>query len=353
MTISVVIPKKTYQGLVPIDYARNNLPPHAPWVRNGLAENLNHLLAQRGPIVPPKAVAPELARNSASNLRLWTTRYRASANGTTLVSVVRCIPTDDSTQPNPRWYLQVDGVAQADQSHSVYCESGGGKTFTDAFEMVQEVAVTAGTKHTIDLYTDDKCRVISWSLYEKPSYSFFSGVHTYADPSPLPLSPIFDATMASIRAALDHVWQKMRGITFSWNVDDPASPVAVSSTLATYLWDSGGATGVVTPTQYRNTYANENLLRGIANKSIPCYAWVLAERTAGAGNVILRLLGGNHAGAGAIDIACNGALGIYESTSFTLLPASGGDTVKAQYLVSAGGTTGNIYAAGVFPLVGT
>lgn len=334
-----------------VGYSRNDAMADGAWARSAIARQAQHLLTRHGLIIPGKFL-PALSgvRNSAADLRLWVTRFRSGPVSTTLVVDVSLQPTD-TTAGSPGWYLKVDGVSYAIQRHNVRCGGGGGGRFDEIFEMRQEIPIIADTTHTLELWTDDNCRVVGWDMHEKPRESLEAGVDTgavdfrYA----VPHSPCFNTPLSDARAALTAAWQKMRGVHLSWNVDDPATPIAVSSTSATDLWGTG--VGPTAPTQYRNSYANENLLRGIANVSIPTVVWAYGERTAGAGNVLARFIGDNHGGG--VDVTINGTLGFYTSTSYTLKPQAAGDVIRVQYLVSAGGTTGNIYAVGCYPLVGT
>lgn len=350
---SLAVPE-VYGGLIPEYFTRNGLPTHGPFAR-AVAMGVNFLAARCMNVIPGKSVNPSEARNSSSDLRLWTTRYRASANGTLLRCTVILIPTD-TTSGSPYWYLKIDGSEAADvegetdHHHDVRVPSGGGLDLDDQFPVTAVFEVTAGAKHTVDLYTDDNCRVIGWYLEEVQRDELEIGTDTLADfRRILTMSPIYDVDVASVMATAKAVLEKQKGIVTSWNVNDPATPIAASSTTPAKLYESAGTVGSYAPTQYRNTYMDQFA----ATPSIPTYAWVLAEKTAGGAgdDVQFRIKGGNHAGG--VDIAITGALGIYESTTFTLKPQSGGDTVYPEYLVDAGGVTGNIYAWGLIPLVGT
>ncbi len=341
-----------FSGVIPAQFARNGLLANGPFAR-AIARAVNHLIAMNGQIVPGKSVAPSSARNSATDARLWVTRYRAGANGTKLVVEVNCIPTDTTTG-TPYWYLKIDGASASDvngvtnQVHGVRSASGAGTDLADIFVMRREYTVTAGAKHTVEIWTKDKCRIVGWFLHEKPRVTLTTGTDTLADYQRLvTLSRIYDVDVNSLVVAATSVYQKLQSMMTSWYVDDPASPIAVSSTSATKLYESAGTVGSFCPTQYRNRYADDFA----ATLQIPCYAWAYMERTGGAGNVLVRLKGANH-GSG-VDISCNSTLNIYESTSFTLKPQAAGDTMVPEYLVSAGGTTGNLYGLGLLPLIGT
>lgn len=351
MPLSYQVPAQTFLGAT-AGYARNDVLANGMWVRNAIMRQIEHLLTRHPTVLPGKNLAGRTIRNSSSSLRLWSTRIRAPLEYNELVVDVQLLPTD-TTAGSPRWWIEVDGVSAGDQYHTVRCASGSGTQFSDIFEMQQIVPLPAPSQieRRIDLYTDDNCRVAGWDMHLRPRDRLYTGSssdtlvdYTYA----LPLSPVRDDTIDDI-GLIDTVWRESRGYHVNWNVDDPATPVAVSSTSATDLWGGTGV-GPTAPTQYRNSYANENLLRAIANKSIPMVCWVLGERTAGAGNVIVRFISDNHPGG--VDVTINGALSMgYRTTSFTLLPQAAGDCIRIQYLVSAGGTTGNIYAVGCFPLV--
>lgn len=349
MPLTYERPPFTFLGAT-AGYVRNDLQTNGRWMRNAIARQINHLLARHPTVIPGKNLVGRTIRNSASSLRLWDTRLKSGVMLYELVVDVQLLPTDTAAG-SPRWWIEVDGVSQGDQFHNVRCAAGSGTQFSDVFEMQQTITFSAkAATHKIELWTDDNCRVAGWDLHEKPREALdIANVafDTFVDYSyALPVSAIRDDIVATSLLLLELVWETQRGQHLSWNVDDPASPIAVSSTVAADLWGAS-TVGPTAPTQYRNSYANENLLGGAPNKLIRTVCWVLGERTAGAGNVIGRFIGDNHAGG--VDVNVNGALGIYTSSSFTLLPQAAGDCVRMKYLVSAGGTTGNIYAAGCYP----
>jgi hypothetical protein len=346
MPLTIENPPALFQGPT-TGYARNDVMANGAWTRNALARQLNHLLARHGTVVPGKNVFARGPRSLAGEARLWVSRYRAGPNGTVLVVVVQLVPTDVTTG-RPRWYVKVDGVQQADQSHNIR----GATTFVldDVFEMRQQITVQAGVKHTIELWTADNCRVVGWDLHEAPSDTLLVGTdqvanYTYA----VPLSPIRSDTMTSLRAAADALWRRARACHMAWNVDDPASPFVVNATSPTPLWGDSSV-GPTAPTAYRNAYANENLLGGATTRAIPMVCWAAGSRTSGTGSVLVRFIGANHASG--VDVAIAGTLNIYEATSFTLLPATAGDTIRVQCLTSAASTTGQVLAAGCFPFIG-
>jgi hypothetical protein len=353
MPLGYEIPAPSFLGARHTNFARNDVPAHGAFVRNAIARQLNHLLALHGTQIPGKAlVSSSQVTSTDTDQRLWTTYYRSTPNGTKLRVTVRCLPNSEVGEfgSNPNWYIKLNGTSQDRQYHNVINSSAAG--FAGMFEMTQILDVSRSTLYQVDLYTDDFCRVVGWDLCEEPRQSIVVGTDTVADYTyALPLSPILASTIASIRTAADAVFQKMRGYSLAWHCDKTSSPVAVSSTSATYLWDSAGTVASYVATTYRNTYANENLLGGVANKSIPMVIWAMGERTAGAGNVIVRFISGNHGGG--VDLNITSSLGLVSNTAgaFTVLPGGSGDTVKVQYLVSAGGTTGNIYDVGCFPLI--
>lgn len=345
----------TFAGLAPLDLARNGLPPSSQLAR-AIAGNANHLAGRCLQVLPGKEVLPSAARNSGSELALWRHRYRASANGTVLVSEVHLIPTQPGHAVGASgWYVKVDGSKATDaesgsadtQIHNVHVESGGGENLSDVFVRRQRISVTAGANHSLELWTLNGCRVVGWYLYEEPRSNLVVGTDSVVDPTHLQsMSYVRDSDMANLlNGVVDTHYQKTRGQCAWWSADDPATPTNAFGTVAANLWESTNTVKARCPAEYRNSYAND--LAG--TDTIDLYAWCYAERTAGAGNVLVRIV----TSVGTYDITVNGAAGIYESTAVKLSAAAATDTVKLQYLVSAGGTTGNIYAVGVYPRIGT
>lgn len=349
-------PGRTFAGFDPAALQRNGLPPDGAFTR-GVAQALNMMMARCGQVIPGKVVLPAQVRDSASDLALWRARYRSGPNGTKLVVRVRLLPTqgDINTPPEPAWYIKVDGVStnpdgasDPDVHHYVY---GTGATLADAFEMERTYTVSAATAHTITLCTKDHCHVLGWNLWEPERDGLVSGTDAMVDYSRiLALSPICDAdALGAIVTCAAAIHDKMRACHLAWSVDDPASPIAATTT-ATNIWDgdTGGRStttvGATCPTQYRNTYIDDVA----ATYQIPAVCWVYAERTGGAGNVSVRFVGEN----GTTTVTVNGAANIYGSTSLTLKPGAGGDKVDV-YLITAAGTTGNLYSAGIYQLTGT
>lgn len=352
MPLGTEIIQPVFVPFVPMNRSRNRLPPDGQYAR-ALARAFNHLIGRSPIIIPGKEVPASSARNTVSDLALWRTRYRASPNGTTLVSEVHLLPTENAGHApdgTPKWYLKVDGAAKADQTHNRRCAAGAGTALNDRFIMRQEVTVTAGVKHTVDLWTKDRCRVVGWFLYEKPRDSLVVGADTLADYTRLlPLSPILDVDLDSLYDAATAVWEKVRAHHMSFHVDDPASPIQPTTT-ATNPWDGSTArtantVGSVAPTQYRNSYANQLL----ATPTIATVCWAYGRRTSVGGSLTVRFIGEN----GSADVTINGAEGIYETTSFTLKPQAAGDKFDVHVLKDVGGTTGDIYGFGTFGLVGS
>jgi len=336
-----------FPGFLPERFARNGLAPSGRDARL-IARALNHLIARAGTIIPGMEVLPASARNTASELALWRTRYRATANGTTLVNRVQCIPTDD-TSGTPTVYVKVDGVAQTSMTHNTRCRSGEGTDLTDIFTLEQEITVTAGAQHTVELWTKDKCRVVGWFMHEKPRDSLAIGTDTVIDYTRiLPLSGIYDADVQDlvVDIALE-IFQKMRGSHMSWSVPDPASAIVPGSATPTNIWDGSTArtsstVGADCPTQYRENYMEQFA----ATPAIATYAWCYAQSDSGSG-IKVRFVGTN----GSADITVNGAAGIYSTTSFTLAPSASGDKVDVQAYQNSG--TGKVFSVGMFPLIGS
>lgn len=349
LAVEAVVPN--FQALVPQDFARNGLVPNGQIART-LARQLNHLIGRHGVIIPGFECLPSQARNSSSELALWRTRYRAGPNGNVLVAEVHCLPTDD-TAGSPRWYINVDGSKATDASlggtpdntHNVRAPSGGGTSLADVFVMRQRISVTANAKHTLELVTDDKCRVVGWFLREEQRETLTVGSDQLVDYTYLlALSGIYDRDWAKLVDIADQIYNKLRGQHIAWSVIDPSSPITVSSTTPASIWESSNTIGALCGTQYRETYSNNYA----STLTIPTYAWCYAARTAGAGNGFVRFVGAN----GTTDITVNGALGEWSSTSFTLKPDAAGDTVKVYAYVEAG-TTIQVYSAAMLPLIGT
>lgn len=358
MALTIEFPDSEYSSLVWQHAARNRLPAPGQ-VARVLARSLNHIVARRLRQLPGKAVAPTAARDNNSTLRLWMTRYRASMNGTKLVSEVAYLPTDDTTQ-SPSYRIDIDSAtATADDgnnsfTHSRYCAAGSGTTFSDIAYDRRVFTVTAGTKHTVELYTLAAMRVVGWRLYELPRDSITVGTdqvcnYTYL----LPQTGIYDASIASLLSIQQQAFDKQRYADMSFCVDDAnAIPARLGSGITTAfvnLWDGSAARSTTTvgsrrATQYRNNYADDFA----GTDTIPTYAWAYGARTSVGGSITVRFEGGN----GTTDITINGAAGIYESTSFTLLPQAAGDKVDVSIMKDAAGTTGYLVACGCFPLVG-
>lgn len=341
-------------------YARNDLLANGNWVRNAISRQATHLMCRQAQVLPGKNLAGRTIRNTSSAALLWVTHVSPPLNQSLLVIDVQLLPTDTASG-SPRWWVVVDGVSQGDQFHNVRCSSGSGTTFDDIFEMQQVVVVdVSGGSSIVELWTDDNCRVAGWDLHFKPKETLDSSntldfLVDYS--SELPLSQVRRVSgppfLYPPSAIGNHVFGRQRAYHLNWQVDDPASPINVSSTFASNLW--GDATvGPTAPTQYRNSYANENLLGGIAAKSIRTYVWAYGERTAGAGNVIVRFI--SDSVPGGFDLPIDGTLRKYsrggsgDPLGFALLPQAAGDCIRVKYLVSAGGTTGKIYAVGCYQL---
>ena len=342
MALTIEQVDSSFRGLVPEDWARPGLPPNGPAVR-ALARALNHIAGRHGHVIPGMEIPRASARNTASALELWRTRYKASPNGTTLVSEVHLIPTD-TTAGTPAWYLKVDGTAQTTQTHNARCAAGSGTNLDDVFVRVQEVTVTADAAHDVELWTDDNCRVVGWFLHEKERDTLTIGTDSVVDWSGLQvLAGIFNRDVQALINMAASLQQKIRGVHLSYNVDDHATPLTVTSTTPVNIWDSGNTVGVPCPTQYRNTYMDE--IAGTLQ--IPAQAWCYAELNAGPGPYKVRFSATN----GDYDISVTGAKGIYTSGSVTLKPLAGHDTVKVKSFVTAGGDTGKLYACGLYPLI--
>ena len=348
-----------FVGLVGEYFTRNGKTASGRYVRN-VAKALNHLVAKAGPpIIPPKMVLPASARNSASELTLWRNRYRSGPNGTRLLVEVHRLPTDDTAVAGaPHWYVNVDGAKATDaitgtqdnQVHTDYCAAGSGTDLDDVKVMRQEISLTAGAKHTLELVTRYKCRIVSWSCREKPKTALVSGTDTMVDWARMATRlGVYDEDVAEIVTLAQAIHQKLRGVNLSYSVDDPASPI-VPSTTATNPWDAttartGVTAGPLAHTQYRNTYMNEVA----ATLTIPMYLWAYGERTSGGGSLTVRFVGENGNG----DVTINAAANVFETTSWTLKPQSAGDKFDVHVFKDVAGTTGNIYSFGAFPLIGT
>ncbi len=359
MTWTMPIPNQ-FTGLSPEHFARNGLPPHGGLARS-IAGGLNHLLARGLTIIPGMEVLPSEVRNTANDEPLWRTRYRASANGTRLVVVCKLFPTDYATHSGDPsyWYVKIDAVPTADvngntnQTHFARSATGAGVFLSNMFTMTAEYTVTAGAKHTVELCTSLGCRIQGWYMYEKPRATLTVGTgtpDTVVDDSNIVVTGgIYDADMAGMVTAAEEINQKQRGVHMSFNVTNPAAPI-VPTTTYTNPWDattarSATSVGARCPTQYRNGYMNEAAAVG----TIPTYCWAYGERTSAGGALYVKFLG-------AVDnatVTINGALGIYEATTLDIQAISGGDKVDVQVNKDAAGTTGNIYAFGMFPLIGT
>lgn len=358
MGISYDRPPKTFLAAT-AGHVRNDLQTNGKWVRNAISRQASFLQNRMGQVLPGKNQAGRTIRNSAAALRLWVTHVSAPLNMSQLVVDVQLLPTDTAAG-SPRWWIVLDGVAQGDQFHNVRCAAGSGTTFADIFEMQQVLVVDQDVGSTIEIWTDDNCRVVGWDLHFRGKESVDASVTDdtliqYA--TELPLSPVQRVDSVgyiyppSPAVTATKLWSRQRAYHLNWQVDDPASPRSVSATVASPLW--GVATvGPTAPTQYRNSYANENLLGGIAAKSIRTYVWAYAEKTAGVGDVLVRFISDSMPGG--FDLHVTGALARYsddgDPLGFTLLPQAAGDCIRVQYLTSAGGVAGNIYAVGCYQL---
>ncbi len=349
-----------FVGFSPEHYARIGLAPHGGFAR-AMATSLNHILGRHLNVIPGMEVLPSEVRNTATEAALWRTRYRATPNGTTLVVQCHCFPTD-STNAQPYWYVKIDGSAAADvngntnQTHNNYCASGAGLLLDNMFTMRAEYTVTAGAKHTVELWTKNSCRVQGWYLYEKPRDTLTVGTDTVVDHSQIvPKGGIYDADVASMVSAAEAINQKMRGVHLAYNVVDPATPIGSSPAITTsYVnpWDattaySATSVGAVVPTQYRNGYINE----AAGTDTIAMYCWAYGERTSGGGTITVSFWA--KGGSNVATVSINGAAGIYESTTLVEGPAAGGDKIDVQVKKDAAGTAGFVYAFGAFPLIGT
>ena len=340
-----------YEAFVGAQLARNGLPPHGLFAR--ARARAAHLLAGRcGLVIPGKEVRPANARNTASDLALWRTRYRSGPNGTRLVVDVRLIPTDDfQVGAPPAWYVKIDGLAQGDQRHSSFVASGGGLSLSDVFAMRQEIAVTAGASHTVELWTKNKCRIVGWYLHELERETLTTGTDTVADYTYLvPLGTILDGGVDGMTVTVPRaVREKMRGAHLAWNVDDPASPVSPANTTPTNIWDGSTARtsttrGKTTPTQYRENYMEQFS----GTPRIPVVCWVYGSKSA-TGNILVDFVGGGTT----VTATITGGAAFYTATGNLLIPQSGGDKVDVLGYRASAGDGGSIYAAGFYPLIGS
>jgi hypothetical protein len=348
-------PGRSVTGIVVEALQRNGLPPHGPLTRS-VCQALNSMAARCGLVIPGKTVLPSQVRNTASELALWRVRYRAGPNGTLLRCVLRLLPCDDLTQ-SPAWYVKVDGVkatdtdGAADHAVAAYCAAGAGLTLDDAFQVESTFGVGPGAVRTVELWTTGKCRVLGWHLYEVERDSLTTGgTDLLCDYRRVaPLSPILDADLTPmVGTVAAAIFDKMRGCSLAWNVDDPASPVVPTTAFAN-IWDAAAArsantTGITAPTQYRDGYA----LNAAGTLSIPCLVSVYAERTSVGGTLTVRVQGD----AGTGDVPVNGAAGWYTGTA-TLRPQANGDKFDVLLKKDVVGTTGNLYAVCVQPLIGS
>ncbi len=352
MTLLLEKVDPAFSGVVPLHGARNGLAASGRLVRS-LARAANFLLAQ-GNIIPGKCVLPgATVRNTATDAALWRTQYRASPNGTTLIIDVHLLPTND-TSMIPSWYLKIDGVATSPRTHNHYVEAGtlteyylGTASVAGSFTDRVEVTVTAGVQHTVELWTTNKCRVLSWNLREKPRVSLTPGVDTVVDYSYLaPLAAMRTEDLQyMMQVALPAIVQKMRGVSLSWNVDDPAATVSIVGAggfaTAVPLWANSAVTHTV-PTQYRNAYLNATW-----GSAIPMYMWCYAAVTGGgAGTVAF-----TNAAGFTRTLSVVGAEAFVAASGWAVTPQANGDQITVSGYADVG-TTMTVMAAGCFPLIG-
>jgi hypothetical protein len=330
---------KFFTGLAGKDAARNAYSPNGRVARI-LAEGANLLVGRGVHQICTKSVLTP--RSTTSELALWRTRYRASPNGTTIEARVVIAPTDNVSATQPQWYLKIDGSATVKRTHDARCAAGTGLDIFAGnwFEDRLPATVTPGVKHTVELWTKN-CRILSWSLAEVERDTLTSSTDTMVDWSTLsPAHAISTQDLTSLKNTIEAVRQKMRGCTLCFNVDDPATPIALTTT-PTGLWDSTHTVKPTVPTQYRDTFS----LAGI-----PVRGWVIGERTAGTGHGHVTFSAGS-GGSGTIDIT--GALGVYETDGlFNFADQVGDDTIDVSGYEDAA-TSVNVYAFGCQPLVGT
>lgn len=323
----------SYGGITPLHAARNGLSPH-PLYAKSIGRLINHVLARHGTVIPGMEVLPSAARDNANELRLWTQYYRATPNGTMLVSEVHLLPAVTGSD-DPTFYVKVDGVAQATQN----APRGGASTLADVSVRVQEIAVTADAAHQVDLWTNDNCRVVGWYLYEKERTRLTTG-DVYADlAGVVPWRPIYDADWASLQAAMVACWQKVRGCYISHNVDDPAAPI-VPTTDWHNAWDQNGThtastMGATTPTSYR-----ASLMGG----TVPVVCWAYGAKTLGQGDITVRFDDSETT----IDITIDGGLGLYTATGNLTTSDNKVDVLTKL----ASGVGGSVYAFGMYPYAG-
>lgn len=331
-----------FTGLVPAHFARNGQPVNGQFARM-LSRALNQIGATRGTIIPGMEIKTTSARNSASDLVLWRTKYRASQNGTVLRCVCLVLPTD-TTAGSPRWYLTVDGVAQSNQSPNRRCASGAGTNLSDIFVMQQDVTVTANAQHTVTLSTDDNCRIVGWYMFELPRSSLTVGTDTMVDYTRiLPLSPIYDADVASVMSVALGIWQKMRGCYVSHSEDDPATPISPTLGSETAIYESTGVVGNEVKTQYRNNYMNDVA----ATSTIDMYFWAYGSMSAGSG---VRVVFRDEAGTLLKNVDLTGAEGYYTATA--TMPVAAVKTIIPYHRIVSAGGAGSIMSFGCYPLVG-
>jgi hypothetical protein len=333
----------TFSPMAAMQAWRNGTGPSADAMR-AMAGNIMHLLGAQGICLPGKTVLPSgTIRNTGSDLALWRQRYRSTPNGTTLISEAHLLPTDTGTS-QPQWYVKLNGVAQATQSHNRFVASGKAGAYDDLFISRQEITITGSADQELELFTKNNCRVVGWFCWEKgrggPA-ALDPAVDSYPSTSYiLPLTGIYDVSVADFVAKAGYVWKYHRANHLNWNVDDPATPIAISSTTPTNIWESGGTVHPKCPTQYRDTYSSDLS----ASPGVATTAWTYASRTSVSGTMTVRFAGA----LGNTDIAITGAAAFVTGSGSILKSQAGHDTIEVKAFVSGAGVTGNVYAAGLY-----
>lgn len=338
------LPPPTFYGVDADLYARNGQVPDGIYFRS-IARGINHVLARHGTIIPGKSVLPTNTYVYASSpeARLWTTRYCATPNHTTLVSQIVFLKSDPDHLAGPSsWYIKVDADAQPTRYHARYRGIGATATLDDVFVETEEITIAASGGHTVSLYVGNYAEVLGWYLYEKDTPTLDGAGSTmvrYAEM--LPGRPMYDSSIQELYKGLTKAWDQQRGAYFSWNADDPTAPVAATST-PTNIWDGSTLVTATTigprvPTRYRATYTGTQ---------IPVECWVYAARTAGVGTATASFI---YSG-GEIEVSVDGAARVWTATGY-IDQLDDGEKIDVLWSAPAG-TSADIYACGMYPFGG-
>lgn len=343
----------TFAGVVASHYCRNGQQAHGPFAK-ALARAINHIHAMRRVIIPGWTVRPgEDTDNIVGFATIYRTRFRSGfARSRLVVEVHVAPPWHGAVGQTCSWKVQIGGSDAADVNTGVTEHNyGGSAAYATNMSVVSvmraEYALTSRSDIDFAIMSRGGARIVGCYLYEKPRTVLVDGTDARLQNGRLKTrgqitdNELDDATGMAFYAY--EIAKNHRAHHINWSANDGATGGSVTiaaGTSYTNLFDgstgarSSTTAGIPCPAQFRGTYMNNVA----GTNTVKTMAYAYGSRTAGSGNVIIRLTGD----AGSADININGAAGWYSTSSFTLSTASAYDKVDIAYLTSDGTTAGTL-----------